>query len=260
MGSTVEHSEGTKRDRRHPAWISRLRARIRSDRGSTLVEAAVATPVFLLLVMALIEGGLYMNDNLAVANTVRAGSRTASAAGAADSADLYTVLNISRESSAINRQNINFVVIYKATGYGAGPTDGTGPGTGCKSGIPVAGVCNVYRPIDFIRAEVQVKEEGDQRKAEKDAEDAGVPVTRVIDQNKLWFRCQTTGPHADASPDRFWCPTTRKDARTSINGNGPPDYVGVYMSIEHPWITKIFGNQKSLDDQSVIRIEPQKLS
>ncbi len=60
------------------------------------------------------------------------------------------------------------------------------------------------------------------------------------------------------SPDRFWCPTTR-----NVQLNDPlianykgPDYVGVWMRIQHPTVTKVFGDL-TLDDQSVIKLEPR---
>ncbi|MEO6628372.1 MAG: TadE family protein, partial [Aquihabitans sp.] len=85
---------------------------MRTSRGTTVVEAAFVTPIFMMLILALMEGGMYMKDSLAVASTVRAGARAASASGAYEKADLYTVLNMGRESTALNRNDIDYVVIY----------------------------------------------------------------------------------------------------------------------------------------------------
>jgi hypothetical protein len=215
-----------------------------------VLEAAFITPVFFALVLGTFEGGLYMKDYLAVANSVRAGARSASASGANAKADMYTVIDIADEAAALSGNQIQYVVVYEATGPGAGPTDVGGPSGGCKSGQPVVGVCNVYRPSDFVKAREQVKEETLQAAA------AAAGQSRTLDSNKIWFGCLTTGTHAGESPDRFWCPGDRKDAR-SDNDRAGPDYVGVWMKVDHQWVTRMFGRATTMTDQSVIQIEPR---
>ena len=118
-----------------------------------MVEAAFVFPVFMLLLLGVVEFGLVMNDYLAVAQTVRAGSRASSAAGNEYHADLYTVLKVAQESTALNRGDINYIVVYRPSAYGEEPT------TTCKNGTPVTGVCNVYTTGDFVAAKAQVAEE-----------------------------------------------------------------------------------------------------
>lgn len=216
----------------HPAWISRLKARARTSRGVVIVEAAFVTPVFFILVLGVIEVGLAMNDNLALASTVRAGSRVASASGNDVKADVYTLLRISKESTALDRSSIEQIIIYKPASFGEGPSDL------CKNGVSQPGVCNVYTTTHLTQAEVQVKEET-----------AALAAGRAPDAAKIKFNC----PTLTTSPDRAWCPTTRKVTQP----NGGPDYVGVWMKIRHPWITKMFGSAKTLTDESVIRLEPR---
>jgi hypothetical protein len=232
-----------------------VRARARSNRGVAIVEAAFITPVFFALVLGIMEGGLYMKDYLAMSSAVRAGARSASAAGADGQADLYTLYDISNEASGLGGNQIQYVVIYKATGFGAAPSASCQAGTssqGDLSGTPPtrAGACNVYTPADIAKAVVQVKE----LSAQADAVAAG--QTRTLDASKMWFGCLTTGPHANASPDRYWCPGLRADARSSNSKSGP-DYVGVWMKVNHGWVTKMFGNTTTMTDQSVIQIEPR---
>lgn len=217
----------------HPAWISRLRARARTNRGVVIVEAAFVTPVFFILVLGVIEIGLAMNDNLALASSVRAGSRVASASGNDVKADVYTLLRISKESSALDRSNIERIVVYKPASFGEGPTEA------CKSGASQTGVCNVYTTANLDQAEIQVKEET-----------AALAANRTPDAAKIFFNC----PTLTSSPDRAWCPTTRKVTQV---GTGP-DYVGVWMRIRHPWVTRMFGTAKTLTDESVIRLEPRQ--
>lgn len=217
-----------------------------------IVEAAFVTPVFFVLIFGVFEGGLFMKDYLAVSNAVRAGARSASAGGALAQTDLYTINDIANESAALSRDQIQYVVIYKASGYGTGPSGtGTGISGGCKGGIPEAGVCNVYIPADFDKASAQIKEISAQEAAEH------ANQTRTLDESKIWFGCVTTGPNAGASPDRYWCPGTRNDGRSDNGGSGP-DYVGVYMKVNHDWVTKMFGRTKTITDQSVIQIEPRE--
>jgi Flp pilus assembly protein TadG len=209
-----------------------------------IVEAAFVTPVFFVLLLGIIEGGLFMNDYLGVSSAVRAGARTASANGAIGDADLYTLLNVSRESSALDNDQIQYIVIYKANGFGSDPT------ATCKAGTSVTGVCNVYYPADIAKAVEQVEEES--------AQDAAIAAgqTRTLDQTKIWFGCLTSGPNANASPDRHWCPGTRVDTRSGNSGAGP-DYVGIYIKANHDWVTKLFGDNTTITDQSVIQIEPR---
>jgi len=216
----------------------------RGERGVALVEAAFVTPVFFMLIFGIVEGGLYMNDYLGVSSSVRAAARTASANGAIAQADMYTLVNFRREAAALSDQQIQYVVVYKASTYGAQPT------TTCKAGTSVANVCNVYRMQDIKRAEAQAAE----LDAQEAAESAG--QSRTLDESKIWFGCLTSGPHANQSPDRYWCPAARTDTRSGNGGSGP-DYVGVYVQANHPWMTKMFGNSTTVRDQSVIQIEPR---
>lgn len=203
-----------------------------------ILEAAFVTPVFFLLIFAILEVGLAMNDYLALSSTVRAGSRSASASANDTKADLYTVLGIARESTAIDERSIVRVVVYKPSTFGEEPT------TNCKNGIPSSATvspCNVYTPQDFDRAREQVEEETD-----------ALEENRPVDTSKIFFGC---GPSA---PDRHWCPTDRnvRLSNPAIAGYQGPDYVGVWMRIEHPSVSRIFPDL-TFEDHSVIRLEPR---
>ena len=50
------------------------------ERGATLVEAAIVSPIFFLLIFGIIEVGGAYKDKLALGNAVTAGARTGSAA------------------------------------------------------------------------------------------------------------------------------------------------------------------------------------
>ena len=209
---------------RHPSWLARVRAKTRESRGAAAIEAAIVTPVFFILIMGIVEIGLAMNDYLALSSAVRAGSRTASASGDDLHADYNTVQRILRESTALDERDIQAIVIYKAPGFGEGPfTDPTDPDLSCTI-RSVDDVCNYYTAADWNRPKEQ------------------------------WGCQESTG--GGASPDISWCPTDRK---VSLSGAGS-DYVGVWMKVEHRWVTKMFGNVVTLTDQSVIRLEPRSVT
>ena len=214
------------------------------ERGVGLVEAAFVTPVFFTMLFGIIEGGMYMNDKLATSNAVRAGAREASAFGADGKADMYTLASVRKQAGALRKDQFEYVVIYKASGYGEKPS------TTCMAGTSVTGVCNVYTYSDIQKAFNQI--------AEEDAQAAAVAAgtVRTVDSSKIWFGCLTAGTNAGNSPDRYWCPGSRADTRAANNRAGP-DYVGIYVKIKHPWLTKLFGSNQAISDQSVIQIEPR---
>jgi hypothetical protein len=115
----------------------------RRERGSTLVEAAIITPVFFLLIFGIIEVGGAYKDKLALSNAVTSGARTGSAAADDGLADYNILHAVEKGLSAAPRSSIQYIVIFNAGG-----PDGV-PATSCKSGIPVDGKCNVYTPADF---------------------------------------------------------------------------------------------------------------
>ena len=70
------------------------------------------------------------------------------------------------------------------------------------------------------------------------------------------FGCLTS---SGAEPDIHWCPF----ANPADNPNGRnvtvsnADYIGIYVSVTHKWVTGYFGTSKQLHDTVVFRIEPQ---
>ena len=197
--------------------VSRVgRGRERGERGTSILEAAIATLLFFLLIFAVLEGGTLLGDYLGVSNTVRAGARTASASGDDPLTDYRVLQTVKKEISALKGKNFNFLVVYKASSPGAEPT------SGCKAGSSATDVCNVYVRADLSRPESD-------------------------------FRCKTAGVL-----DSPWCPTSRKVAQTVATG-GPPDYVGIYLSVDHQMLSGVFGSNRTITEHTVIRLEPTKL-
>ncbi len=122
-----------------------LRARSGSthgERGAALLEAALVVPLFLTLLLAVIEGGFAFYGRLTVANMSLAGARSASGQGNEVLAD-YNVLRAMRSGGVVSGE-ITTIVVYKATSPGDSVPDA------CKSGS-VTSLCNRYVAADLSK-------------------------------------------------------------------------------------------------------------
>ncbi|MGI9598796.1 MAG: TadE family protein [Acidimicrobiales bacterium] len=144
----------------------------KSERGAALIEAALVTPVFLLVVFGIMELGLLFRDSLTTENASREAARAASTRGNRDDADYYVLRTVEHGLEAMGLERLQYVVVFKATGPGSALP------AGCETASQ-AGVCNHYTAADFF--------------AELD--DSGGNDTGN-------FRCGTL--------DSSWCPTTRE--------------------------------------------------
>jgi len=191
----------------------------RGDRGVALIEAAIMTPVIFLFLFSIFEFGFAFRDYLAVANSTRDGAREASVAGNVTDSDYRTIRAVERASAALPTDAIDRIVVFRATG----PTS-TIP-SACKSSTAAATLdansCNVYTPADFL-----------------------LP--------KSEFGCDPT-PNPLPDPDRHWCPT---DRIVSV-GTGL-DYVGIWMRVQHNYITGMFGSGVTFEDTTILKVEPQE--
>ncbi len=195
--------------------------RCRDDRGSTLIEAALITPVLFLFIFAIFEFGFAFRDYLAVSNGTRDGAREASVAGDVADADYRVLRAVQRATASLPDGAIERVVVYRAIDPEDTVADAD-PSGNCASGIPVAGVCNVYLPSDFL-----------------------LPVAE--------FNCDASNPIPD--PDRFWCP---RDRQVTI-GSGL-DYIGIEITITHDYVTGMFGDSVTFNDYIVLKVEPQAVT
>ncbi len=194
--------------------------RLSGDGGSALVEAAFISPIVFFMFLGIFEGGGLMLDYLSVSNAASAGVRTAGIAGSELTADYAIVHAIAGESAAINRETITRVVVYKGNG-----SQSTVP-IGCSTATSgTTGTCNVYLTTDLDD-----------------------PVTSPT------FKC------GSMSKDRFWCPTSRKTALQNDRGNGPPDWIGVYIEVNHQMVSGLFGDSRTITADVVTRIEPETLT
>jgi Flp pilus assembly protein TadG len=203
---------------------NRTRSRIR-ERGAILVEAAIIAPIAIALVFGAMELGYAYYGKLTVEHMSIAGARAASGSANDYLADYNMLQAVEDAKTSMGASAINKIVIYRA----ANPSDRVP--TACKSG-PVTNTsstrgCNYYTGADLTLASSQ-------------------------------FGC-VGPPGPTTKKDQYWCPTTRKSALLSTNGNGPPDYVGVYVVATHKNLIGLFGKTFTFSNDTVIRVEPRTL-
>lgn len=189
------------------------------QRGATLVEAAIASLLFFSVLLALFEFGWAFRDYLTTADIARSGSRVGSSAGNDVDADYAIVQAVKKDASVLSSGQLQYVVVFDA---GSASASLSSVSTTCAAGTAVTGVCNVYRTTDFVRP----------------SSDYGCSVTT-------------------SSPDRFWCPSTRR-INASASTGGPPNYLGVYVKVRHNAISSFLGTGVTLTDQAILRIEPEE--
>lgn len=92
-----------------------------AQRGSVAVEAAVVTPVLLLIFLGILEFGLAYKDQLAVTSAVRAGARIASAEPRIATFAQDAAAAVAREGAALDLTKVTALWVYQADGSGDPP-------------------------------------------------------------------------------------------------------------------------------------------
>lgn len=192
--------------------LRELRARSRSERGTAVVESAIALPVFLLIIFGTVEFGLAFRSYLTTTAAARDSARYAATMGKDANADYFIIADALNSLAPIGgKEAVTTISIFKATG----PESTTESGTlaACRT-QSVAGLCNTYRGDDLTT-------------------------------DPYRYACRPT------ALDRFWCPTSRK-----VNLSDPPDYVGIYIEVEHEGVTGVLGPSMTFTEEVVTRLEP----
>jgi hypothetical protein len=179
--------------------------------------------MFFLILFGVLEFGGAFRDYLTVRNASQGGARAGSIAGNDADADFKVVNAVRIDAAAMPAAQLLKVVVFLAADSTA-----TVPAacTTATSGIGSPTFCNVYTGA-YLRA----------------ANATG------------WDDCSNA-----SDPSRFWCPTDRKTAATAAAGNGPPDFLGVWVQVRHPWITGLFGQSVVLTSQTINKIEARSVS
>jgi Flp pilus assembly protein TadG len=189
----------------------RCSIRRRNDRqgGAVALEAALLTPLLLLITFGIIEFGMLFKDWLAVVSAVRAGTRIASAEPrfstfAQDAAD-----DVAKEGTALDMSNVQELWIYKAED------------SGTYSGYPVGATDK-----DFTSCTQCVK-----------------------------F-------HWDSSSQAFvpYSTTWTATEQNACQGDPSKDSIGVYLQIKHAAVTGLIFDNLTIDEHSVMSLEPIPMS
>lgn len=193
--------------------------RARGENGAVLVEVVLILPLLMLISLAVFDLGLGWKASMTVTNAARAGARVASNLGVAATADKSALASIAASLGTVPVSEIDVIVIYRAT-----TADGDVPadcltGSTRATGGSSASQCNVYTGAEAIAASTSTTFTG----------------------------------NCGSSRDRFWCPSTRGNSQAASTG---PDYLGVYVRINHTTKTKAFGSTMVVKDRAVMRIEP----
>ena len=100
-------------DLRGSQMPARRRRGILGDRGASAVEAAIVTPVVMVLLFGIIELGFVFKDYLAVAGAVRAGVRSASANPRTATFAQVAANKVAQTGGAMNFSDVKQLWVYK---------------------------------------------------------------------------------------------------------------------------------------------------
>jgi hypothetical protein len=199
----------------------------RNDRGAVALEAALITPILLIVVLGIIEMGFLMRDHNVVVSNTRVGARIASTGAGAGpgtcvsgpeeppctptSAPALAQMAadaIQRSGSAMPVDQIQYILVYKANDLGY-------PGSNGSSVMPTscAGYSNCVR---FV-----------------------------------WRKSANKFRYAEGS----WNSRTISACFPGTATN-PLDRVGVQLVASHKTFTGLFGDSITLEDHSVFNFEP----
>ncbi|MEZ5253167.1 MAG: pilus assembly protein [Microthrixaceae bacterium] len=203
--------------RRSAASRRRSALRGRRERGAVLVETALILPMLLMIALAVLDLGLAWRASMTVTSAARAGARVSSNLGTSWSTDRNALMSIDAALGAIDNGDVVAISIFRASS-----ADGTVPpacitASARSAGGNAAARCNTYTGADLGNV------------------------------GALSFPSSCSGRH------QFYCPSTRQNRQGAVGG---PDYVGVYVEIAHPTMTRLFGSTMSISETAVMRVEP----
>ena len=195
--------------------------RVERERAAVLVELTIVLPLLMMISLAVLDLGLGYKANLTISGATRAGARTASNLGIATVTDKEALKSLGAAIGSIPTAEIDVIVIFRSTSavgtVPAGCTNSTAKANGGDSTLK----CNTY---------------------------TGTEVAAIVAGAGPTF-----GSGCGTTRDRFWCPTTRGNAQSGLSG---PDYVGVFIRVNHVTSTKMFGSTMVIQDTAIMRIEP----
>jgi hypothetical protein len=224
-----------------------------SERGSVVVESAIVTPVVLLLVFGMIEAASALSAYSSTAHAVRAAGRVASVAAADPMSDQRVLVRLAREIVGIGDDDVEFVVIWHATGPGDGVPEACLPDSYdtpnhesvgvSDGGFDAIGACNVYLRPDRAGGAFDMA------------------TGAATHPPSHYFGCEgDADPGAAHKVDCHWPGKARRALTTPRESAGPrvaPDFVGVHVQVRHSLHTDLVIEALTIRDGTVNLIEPQ---
>ncbi|MCC5951970.1 MAG: pilus assembly protein [Acidimicrobiia bacterium] len=207
------------------------------DRGSAVIEAALVSPIVLILLLAVFDYGLLFRDYLtmgdAVGDATRAGAVQGNRPAFIDdgsgnqvgvTADFVIASTMRQGLVGLPIESITGIVVFRAGGPALGSPLEQVPDV-CKNGSSSVGAaCNYYNARDAFEA--------------------------VAAGDGSFFQC--TGGSGSACG---WPPGTREDGPSVMD----IDYLGVYLEIDRSFVTGIVGDEQNLEYAAIQRLEPGRL-
>jgi hypothetical protein len=207
--------------------MARRRFGPRSERGAVVVEAALVTPLLMVMLLGIIEMALLMKDDVALTSAVRNGGRTASAnAGAGpggidEGGDCISPCSpanvpkfaqmaanaVQQAGSALPQDSILEMWVYKANSKGYPCALTTGCSTSTSTSMTCGANCVKYKWV----------------------------------QSKDQFR---------------YLSGTWTSSTVNACANNNPDAVGIYIQAEHDFLTGFFTDDVTIEDHAVFAFEP----
>jgi hypothetical protein len=210
--------------------------RLRGDDGSAMAEAAFMSPLIFFIILTVFEMSLLMQSLVTTSSAVATGIRKTSVLGAQIDADYQLIQAIKKDMEVASLGTVKVIVVFDAglaspsnPTLATAPTVCSQPGAVNPSATTNTGAkCNAYTPTaDFNQT------------------------------NSKLYACADSGTGYGTRSNGF-CPTKRK---TAVAGsNGPPDYVGVYIRMEHNYFSGFFGDKNIIEQTMITRLEPQALA
>jgi Flp pilus assembly protein TadG len=208
---------------RRAIW-SRAERRVRGDEGAVLVEAALAIPFLVALLLGVIEYGYQFRQANVVDRSVTAAGRVVAQQGRGRYADYEAIRTLASILSALpSDKEVNKVMIYNpdANGNPTGACLSTSA-TGSKAGV--AGQCNVYSESQINTA------------------------------NPTGFFGTSGSTCSGSAWDGNFCPLDR--CNDVSGGCAPFGSVGVYVEVTTKTLSKFYGIEQTIQRQAYYLLEP----
>lgn len=243
----------------------RARWRSRREAGATMVEAALVTPLFMLIIFAVIELGPMFQQWSTGKYGANDAARAAAAGGSSVTAD-WDMFRVLRNSVTKLGGNLDYVIIYRAGGIDDDVPQACIDAAEAGRGAPDS------QPVGAFRATVASSVITDHTDTSVETFDWTAGTAPAIACWVLYQRQFQTITSSVAftydktrvlavAPDtpsyslnRFWPSQNRVDVLS-----GPQDYVGIYVQSQYFSPTGVV-RQRTLRNTSISQIEPKRAS